>query len=61
MSKQPASVFKGRICSDNFKDCHTETEAEVQTFYLTQPQYTDVGPTSPSAYSMTPGARQDSH
>ena len=48
-SQQQASVSQGRICSDNFTCCHTETEVADQTFYLTQSQYTDTGPTSPSA------------
>ena len=40
-SQQHASVSLGRICSDNFTCCHTETEVADQTFYLTQSQYTD--------------------
>ena len=60
-SQQQASVSQGRICSDNFTCCHTETEAADQTFYLTQSQYTDTGPTSPSADPITPGAWQGSH
>ena len=32
-----------------------EIEAADQTFYLTQSQYTDTGPTNPSADSVTPG------
>ena len=60
-SQQHASVSQGRICSDNFKCCHTEIEAAIQTFHLTQPQYTDTGPTSPSADPITPGAWQGSH
>ena len=55
-SQQQASVSQGRICSDNFTCCHTEIEVADQTFYLTQSQYTDTGPTSPSADSVTPGA-----
>ena len=35
--------------------CHTDTEVADQTFYLTQSQYTDTGPTSPSADPITPG------
>ena len=31
------------------------------TFYLTQSQYTDTGPTSPSADPIMPGAQQSSH
>ena len=55
-SQQHASVSQGRICTDNFTCCHTETEAADQTFYLTQSQYTDTGPTSPSADPISPGA-----
>ena len=61
MSQQQASVSQGRICSDNCMCCHTEVEAADQTFYLTQSQYTDTGPTSPSADPTTPGAWQGSH
>ena len=60
-SQQHASVSQGRICSDNFTCCHTEIEVEDQTFHLTQSQYTDTGPTSPSADPITPGAWQGSH
>ena len=60
-SQQHASVSQGRICSDNFTCCHTELEAADQTFHLTQSQYTDTGPTSPSADPITPGAWQGSH
>ena len=60
-SQQQASVSQGRICSDNVMCCHTEIEAADQTFYLTQSQYTDTGPTSPSADPITPGAWQGSH
>ena len=60
-SQQHASVSQGRICSDNFTCCHTEMEATDQTFHLTQSQYTDTGPTSPSADPITPGAWQGSH
>ena len=59
-SQQQASVSQGRICSDNFTCCHTETEVADQTFDLTQSQYTDTGPTSPSADPITPGAWQGS-
>ena len=61
MSQQQASVSQGRVCSDNFMCCHTETEVADQTFYLTQSQYTDTGPTSPSADPITPGIWQGSH
>ena len=60
-SQQQASVSQGRICSDNFTCCHTEIEVADQTFYLTQSQYTDTGPTSPSADPITPDAWQGSH
>ena len=60
-SQQQAGVSQGRICSDNFTCCHTETEVADPTFYLTQSQYTDTGPTSPSADPITPGAWQGSH
>ena len=60
-SQQHASVSQGRICSDNFTCCHTEIEAADQTFYLTQSQYADTGPTSPSADPITPGAWQGGH
>ena len=60
-SQQHATVSPGRICTDNFTCCHTEIEVADQTFYLTQSQYTDTGPTSPSADPITPGAWQGSH
>ena len=41
--------------------CHTAIEVADQTFYLPQSQYTDTGPTSPSADPVMPGAWQDSH
>ena len=60
-SQQHASVSQGRICSDNFTCCHTEIEVADPTFHLTQSQYTDTGPTSPSADPIMPGAWQGSH
>ena len=60
-SQQHASVSQGRICSGNCTCCHTEVEAVEQTFYLTQSQYTDTGPTSPNTDPITPGAWQGSH
>ena len=60
-SQQHASVSQRRICTDNFTCCHTEIEAADQTFHLTQSQYTDTGPTSPSADPITLGAWQGSH
>ena len=60
-SQQQASVSQGRICPDNFTCCHTEIDVADPTFYLTQSQYTDTGPTSPSADPIAPGAWQGSH
>ena len=60
-SQQHASVSQGQIYPDNFTCCHTEIEVADQTFHLTQSQYTDTGPTSPSADPITPGAWQGSH
>ena len=60
-SHQHASVSQGRICSDNCICCHTEIEVADPTFYLTQSQYTDTGPTSLSADPITPGAWRGSH
>ena len=59
-SQQHACISQGRICSDNFMRSHTETNVADQTFYLTQSQYTDTGPTSPSVDPITPGAWQGS-
>ena len=55
-SQQHACVSQKRICSDNFMCCHTETEVADPTFYLTQSQNIDTGPTSPSTDPITPGA-----
>ena len=60
-SQQQASVYQGRICTDNFTCCHTEIQVADQTFYLTQSQYTDTEPTRPSADPIAPGAWQGSH
>ena len=60
-SQQHAVASQGRICLDNRTYCHTEIEVADRTFHLTQPQYTDTGPTSPSADPITPGAWQGSH
>ena len=46
--------------SANFTCCHAEIESADPTLYLTQSQYTDTGPTSPSADPITPGAWQGS-
>ena len=58
--QQHASVSQERICTDNFTCYHTEMEVADQTFYLTQSQYTDTGPTSLITDPITPGARQGS-
>ena len=60
-SQQHASVSQGRICSDKCRCCRTELHVADQTFYRTQSQYIDSGPTSPSADPVSPGACQDSH
>ena len=41
--------------------CHTEKEVADPTFSLTESHYTDTGPDSPSADSITPGVWQSSH
>ena len=61
MSQRHASVSQGRICSDKFTCCYTETEVADPNFYLTQSQYTDTGQTSPCADSISPGDWQGSH
>ena len=60
-SQQHAGISQGRICSDKFTCCHTETEVAVQTFYLTQSQNTATGLTSPSTDPVMPGTWQVSH
>ena len=60
-SQQQASVSQGWICSDNCPCCHTEIEGAGQTFSLTQSQYTDIRPTSPSAALILPCTWQGSH
>ena len=52
-SQQHASVSQGQICTDYFTCCHTEIEVAAQ--------YTDTGPTCPSADPIVPGAWQGSH
>ena len=59
-SHQHASVSQGRICSDNFACCHAEIEVADPTFYLTQSQYTDTGPISPSTDPVMSGTWQGS-
>ena len=59
-SQQQAIVYL-RDGSAQTMCCHTEVEAADQTFYLTQSQYTDTGPTSPHADLIMPGVWQGSH
>ena len=47
--------------SDNLTCCYAEIEVADQIFYLTQSQYTDTEPTSPSAHPISLGAGQGSH
>ena len=60
-SQQHASVSQGRICLGNFTCCHTEIEVADQIFHLTQSQYTDTEPTSPSTDPIAPRTWQGSH
>ena len=59
-SQQHAGVSQGWICLDSFTCCHIEIAVADQTFYLTHSQYTDTGPTNPSADPFVPGAWQGS-
>ena len=61
MSQQHASVSQGRICLYNYTCCQTERGIADQTFYLTWSQYTDTGPTSPSADLITSCTWQGNH
>ena len=60
-SQQHAHVTQGGFCSDICLCCHTEIEVAYQTFHLTQSQYTDTGPASPSADLIKRGVIQGSH
>ena len=60
-SLQHASVSQGQIREDNSTCCHTEKQTADTTFYLTQSQYTDTQPTSPSTDPIMPGTWQGSH
>ena len=51
----------GKDGLDNVARCHTETEAADQSYYLTQSQYTDTGPTSPCTRATTPDAWRGTH
>ena len=61
LTPQQHAVSQAGICSDKSTCCHTEIQIADQTYYLIQSQYTDTGPTSPSADPSTPGAWQGSH
>ena len=54
-------LFQGRNCLDNFTSCLTEIEDTMQTYYFTQPEYTDTGTTRPRIYSIRPGVWQGSY
>ena len=58
MLNVPATCWyiSGRVSSDNLTCCHTQREIADPTFHPTQIQYTNTGPTSPSADPITPGA-----
>ena len=58
-SQQHASVSQGQVRSDIYTCCHTERDVADQA--ISQSQHTDIGPTSPSADTVTPGAWQGSH
>ena len=60
-SQQHASVTQGGPCSDNCTCCHAEMEVGDQACYLALSQYTNIGPTSPGADLIMPGARHGSH
>ena len=53
--------LRDRSAQKKFACCHTEIEVADQTFHLTQSQYTDTVPTSPSTDPITLGAQQGIH
>ena len=58
VAERPCNMLvylRNGICSDNRTCCHTEMETTDPTSYLTQSQFTDTGPTSPSTDPTTPG------
>ena len=55
-SQQHTSVSQGRMYSDKYTCCHAEIEVADQTFYLTQPHYTDSCPLSPCTDPVKSGA-----
>ena len=46
-------VYLTHKFTDKFTCCHTDIEIAYQTFYLTQSQCNDTGPTSPSVDPIT--------
>ena len=56
--RRHTSVSQGRTCFGHFTCCHTGTDFEDLTFYLTQSRDTDTGATNPSTDPLTPGPRQ---
>ena len=60
-SQQHASISQGRIYSDKCTCCHTEIEDTDENFSLIQSQYSDTGPTSPSADPIMLGAWHGGH
>ena len=61
VSQQHASVSQGRVYLHNCICFYIGTEVADQICYLTQSQYIDTGPTSPSTNSIMPGACKCSH
>ena len=58
-AKRPANML-GLNGSDNWTCCSTGMEVADQTFYLSQSQYFDSGPTSPINDPLTPDDWQNS-
>ena len=54
-------VSQGRIRSDKRNHYHTEIRVVRQSRYLTRPQHTDTGPTTPTPDPITLCPWQDSH
>ena len=60
--KVPAEVFLRDWSAQTIRTCClAEMEVADDTFYLTRSEYTDTGPTSPSADPIKPSAWQGSH
>ena len=56
--QQHSGASQTLVCLNSCTSCHAEIEVADETFRLTQSQYSDTGPTSPSADSIMPGAFQ---